>query len=172
MNPTAPLVDGDEKQLENASEPVILFVDDEPRSLKCFRKILSQDFEIFTASNAAEAIEILEARGSEIGILVADQRMPKTTGVDLIKIARAQWPHIVPLLATAYIDIDATTEAINEGHIFKYIRKPWDRDQLKAQLKEASKEYARIISNAKLVEANRELKQASEAREEFIRTLS
>lgn len=175
MNPTSTLVAKNENTIESNQDrqsPKVLYVDDEPRSLKCFRKILSQDFDIFTACSATEAIEVLESHGSDIGILVTDQRMPKTTGVDLIRHTRSEWPHIVPLLVTAYVDIDAAVAAINEGRVFKYIRKPWDRDQLRAKLLEASEEYTRIQLNAKLAEVNRELEKTSQTREDFIRTLS
>ena len=175
MNPTSTLVAKNENSIESNLDrqgPKVLYVDDEPRSLKCFRKILSQDFDIFTACSAAEAIKILESHGSEIGILVTDQRMPKTTGIDLIRRTRSEWSHIIPLLVTAYMDMDAAVDAINDGRVFKYIRKPWDRDQLRDKLLEASEEYTRIQSNANLAEANRELEKTNQTREDFIKMLS
>lgn len=150
----------------------ILYVDDEPKALKYFIKAFSADFEILTAESVAEALDILEESGDEIGILLTDQRMPKATGVDLLKVVNHKWPDIVSLLVTAYSDVDDTVEAVNEGHIFQYIRKPWNPDKLKIMLLEALQEFNRIRYSKQLAIKNVKLEEAYRLQEEFIHMLS
>lgn len=116
----------------------ILYVDDEEKALKYFRRAVSDEtLPVYTASSVPEALTVLEAHGSEIGVLVTDQRMPGQTGVDLLRRVREDWPDIMRLLTTAYSDLDEAIEAVNRGEIFRYITKPWDMRQLRAELHQA-----------------------------------
>jgi two-component system NtrC family sensor kinase len=113
----------------------ILFVDDERPNLAVFAAMCGDDFPVLTASSAAEALEVM--RRHEVGVVLSDQRMPDTTGVQFLERIRAEFPDTVRMLVTAYADLGATIEAINRGHIRRYIRKPWDAEELKAHLAEA-----------------------------------
>ncbi|HET8700378.1 MAG TPA: response regulator [Nitrococcus sp.] len=116
----------------------VLYVDDEEKALKYFRRAVSdQALAVHTAASVAEALTVLEAHGSEIGVLITDQRMPGQTGVDLLRRVREDWPDIIRLLTTAYSDLDEAIEAVNRGEIFRYITKPWDIRQLRAELAQA-----------------------------------
>src|ERR1700733_14937690 len=115
----------------------ILYVDDEERSLTNFTRAFADDFQILTASNAAEGFKLIETRGDEIGLLLTDQRMPGEKGVWLLERARQSRPHIIRILVTAYTDMDAAIAAINSGAIYKYVTKPWDPVQLVLTLKQA-----------------------------------
>ncbi len=112
----------------------VLYVDDEEKSLKYFRMALGRDFDVMTASSAAEAMEILEREGDRIGVLVTDQRMPEETGTDLLGRVRRQRPGIVRVLTTAYSDLDSAIEAVNSGGVFRYVTKPWDIRDLRGVL--------------------------------------
>jgi len=112
----------------------VLYVDDEEQSLKYFRKAFDQDFRILTALSAAEARQILDAQGSEVGILITDQRMPGETGVDLLGYVRRTLPAPVRILTTAYSDLESAIEAVNTGAIFRYVVKPWDIRDLRGVL--------------------------------------
>ncbi|MCH6257208.1 response regulator [Puniceicoccaceae bacterium K14] len=150
----------------------ILYVDDEPMALKYFVKTFANDFDVLTAASVDEGLELLESKSEQIGVLLTDQRMPKKTGVELLKSVKSKWPDIVPLLITAYSDIDDTIKAVNEGHIYQYIRKPWYPDQLKIMLLQAIQEYNEISYNRKLAETNKKLEDAHRLQEEFIQMLS
>lgn len=112
----------------------VLFVDDEPQALKYFEKAFHQDFPILTASGVQEAREILDREGDRIGVLVADQRMPGETGVELLSEVRRQRPQIVRILTTAYSELDNAIEAVNSGAVFRYVTKPWDLRDLRGIL--------------------------------------
>ena len=113
----------------------ILYVDDEGRSLKCFRQAFEDSFEIYTARNAAEGYEILCERRDHIGVLLTDQRMPGESGVELLDKARRLDPRIIRILVTAYSDVETVVESVNTGAVFHYLTKPWDPEVLKGMLK-------------------------------------
>lgn len=113
----------------------ILYVDDEEKSLKYFRRSFEDTFRIFTAPNAAEGYRILTDHQEEIGVLMSDQRMPGEQGVQLLEKARRLQPRIIRILATAYTDLDAAIAAVNSGAIYKYVTKPWDVPELETTLK-------------------------------------
>jgi two-component system probable response regulator PhcQ len=115
----------------------ILYVDDEAMSLKYFKANFEDRFSIMTALGASEAFRLFELHKDDIGILIADQRMPSMTGVELLEKVRQQRPKTIRMLATAYSDLDAAIAAVNTGAIYKYISKPWDIPELEITLMRA-----------------------------------
>ncbi|MFW6119042.1 MAG: response regulator [Planctomycetota bacterium] len=115
----------------------VLYVDDEEKSLKYFTRALEEDFRILTASSAAEAEQVLSGEDVKVGVLVADQRMPGQTGVELLAGVRRSRPGIVRILTTAYSDLDSAIEAVNSGAIFRYVVKPWDIRELQGIMRSA-----------------------------------
>ena len=113
----------------------ILYVDDEEKSLKYFKRAFEDQFRILTAANAQAGFKLLEQHADEIGLLMTDQRMPGEKGVWLLERARQFRPHIIRILVTAYADMDAAIAAVNSGAIYKYVSKPWDPPQLEQTLK-------------------------------------
>ena len=113
----------------------ILYVDDEEKSLKAFERAFSDDFRVFTASNAIDGFRLLEKHADEIALLLTDQRMPGEKGVWLLERARQLRPRILRMLVTAYSDFEAAIAAVNSGAIYKYLSKPWDPPQLELTLR-------------------------------------
>jgi two-component system sensor histidine kinase/response regulator len=118
------------------SQYAVLFVDDEPHNLVTFRYAMDDQFNVLTAGGADEALKILESNENVV-VLVADQRMPKTSGVELCARAKALRPDVVRMIATAYADIHEAIEAINHGHVVRYIVKPWRNEELAIVLETA-----------------------------------
>lgn len=118
------------------SQYAVLFVDDEPHNLVTFRYAMDDQFKVLTAGSAEEALRILESN-DDIVVLVADQRMPKTSGVELCARTKALRPEVVRMIATAYADIHEAIEAINHGHVVRYIVKPWRNEELAVVLETA-----------------------------------
>jgi two-component system probable response regulator PhcQ len=121
--------------LYNYQKFAILYVDDEEKSLKYFVRAFSEQFRMFTATNAQEGLKILEQHKDEIGLIMTDQRMPGEKGVWLLERARQLKPQIIRILATAYADMEAAIAAVNTGAIYKYVTKPWDPPELENTLK-------------------------------------
>jgi len=99
----------------------ILYVDDEENNLNSFRAQFRKQYEVFTAVNAKDAFRVLEK--NKIHIIISDQRMPQTTGVEFLEKTIEKYPDSMRLLITAYADIDIVIEAINRGQINKFIQK-------------------------------------------------
>lgn len=117
----------------------VLYIDDEVGNLNAFKAAFRRDFNVFISDNAEEGLEILDKE--EIHIIMTDQRMPKTTGVQFLQKVLEKHPDPIRILVTGYTDMDALVDAVNKGHIFKYITKPWEVDNLKMILEKAYEVY-------------------------------
>jgi signal transduction histidine kinase len=106
----------------------VLYVDDELNNLLSFQAAFRRRFDIYIATTASEGLEILE--NTAISVIIADQRMPKITGVEFFNIVLQKFPDPIRILLTGYSDINALADAINKGEIFRYIKKPWDQNEL------------------------------------------
>lgn len=115
----------------------ILYVDDEAMALKYFERLVGPLAPVLTASSVEEGRAMLKAHGSEIAVLVCDQRMPGERGNELLRHARDYYPGVVRMLTTAYSELGDAIEAINSGEIYRYINKPWELESLRADLKNA-----------------------------------
>jgi DNA-binding NtrC family response regulator len=132
----------------------ILVVDDEPEILYSLRGLLRREFDVSTAESGQEAMETLQRQ--PIHVVMTDQRMPVMTGFELLSRVQGEWPDAIRMVFTGYSDIKAVIDAINEGHIFRYITKPWDPDELRAVLHHACEEYDRIVERKRLLTALRD----------------
>ncbi len=113
--------------------PAILAVDDEPAVLAAVARDLRRGFgeryRILRAGSGPEALDILRevrARGDQVALLVADQRMPGMSGTDYLVEARKLAPEAKRVLLTAYADTEAAISAINDVALDYYLLKPWD----------------------------------------------
>jgi two-component system response regulator HupR/HoxA len=132
--------------------PAILVVDDELRSQEALRRTLEEDFEVFCASSAAEGMEILDMEQSTVGIRVVlcDQRMPGTTGVQFLKEVRQRWPDIVRIILSGYTDAEDIITGVNEAGIWQYLLKPWQPEQLLLILQRAAELWRLQQENQRL----------------------
>jgi len=117
--------------------PAILFVDDEATAVKYFQRAIGQLAPVATGGSVEEGKALLDAHADSLAVLVSDQRMPGEYGNELLRYARERYPHIVRILTTAYSELDQTVEAVNQGQIHRYIKKPWDITALRMELKQA-----------------------------------
>ncbi|HEX4124608.1 MAG TPA: response regulator, partial [Tepidisphaeraceae bacterium] len=152
----------------------ILVVDDEVEVVNSLKGLLRLDYIVTGASSAAEAMEILARQ--PIHIVMTDQRMPEMTGAELLRSIHQQYPDIIRLLFTGYADVKAVIDAVNKGHVYRYINKPWNPEELLAIVRDAGNLYDLVIERKQLIEQlqqkNAELKQASELKSAFIKVAS
>ena len=127
----------------------ILVVDDEQDNLDAFRFNFRKTFDIITANSGPEALQILADK--EVAVVVTDQRMPKMTGVELLREVRNQQPDSVGIILTAFTDVDVLIEAINLGQVYRYITKPWDAKEVRGVLQYAIERFHLQRENKKLV---------------------
>ena len=130
------------------SLPTVLVVDDEVRSQEALRRTLEEDFQVFTASSAAEARTIMERE--TIQILLTDQRMPEVSGVEFLRQVRQEWPDTVRIIISGYTDSEDIIAGINEAGIYQYLLKPWHPEQLLLTLKRAAELYRLQQENCQL----------------------
>ena len=161
--------------------PTLLVVDDEVDVLESLRHQFHRTYRVLTSSSGAEAIALLEA--NDVEVLLTDQRMPGMPGDVLLRQARQLKPDTIRMLFTGYADIQAVINAVNEGHIFRYILKPWDTAELEGIIRQGIEQHdlladrRRLIAelqaaNAQLVAANAELARAGQLKTAFIEVAS
>jgi two-component system response regulator HupR/HoxA len=126
----------------------VLVVDDELRSLETLRRTLEEDFTVFTALSAEEG-ELIMGR-EFVHIVLSDQRMPGTSGVEFLRRVRSQWPETVRLILSGYTDAEDIIAGINEAGIWQYLLKPWHPDQLLLTLKSAAELWRLQQENQRL----------------------
>lgn len=118
----------------------ILYLDDEVQNLSAFKASFRRYYEIHIASNAAEAISILQEK--EIHLVMIDQRMPDITGVQFLRIINEDFPEPIKILVTGYIDIgDLLDDAVKNGDVYRCINKPWTETDIRITVEEAYKTY-------------------------------
>ncbi|MBT31299.1 MAG: two-component system response regulator [Thalassobius sp.] len=113
----------------------VLYVDDEESNLRIFKTAFRRHYNVFTAVTVEEGIDILTE--NEIHLIVTDQRMPKMSGVEFLTKILPDYPDAVRMILTGFSDVQAIIAAINSGRVYRYITKPWDKDELKNILDEA-----------------------------------
>lgn len=128
----------------------ILVVDDEIDNLDLLKRTFRREYNVHTANSAQEALKMLEGR--EFAVIVSDQRMPEMTGVELLQKAREKYPYTIRILLTGYTDINALVDAINMGHVYRYVTKPWSREEIVMTVKRAVEHYETTKQNFRLLE--------------------
>ncbi len=155
-----------DSKFEEAKKGKVLFVDDEVNIQKLFIANFNNEFDIQTASNGKEGLEL--ARRQEFDIVVSDQRMPLLTGIEFLKELRAINPHQERIILTGYTEYDVVVRAINECGIYHFFTKPWDYNALKLCLVSAAEKVSFRKRNDSLIQA---LIQANEALERASRNI-
>ncbi len=133
----------------------ILIVDDESANLRLLERLFRRDYEVVTASSGPEALELLVQH--DVALIITDQRMPGMTGIELLKRTVALRPRMVRIILTGYTDVAALVEAINCGHVYKYVAKPWSNDELRLTVERALEHYEATKSRHELELANSRL---------------
>ena len=128
----------------------MLVVDDEQDNLDAFRFNYAKTFSLNLASGAEEALAI--AKEKDIAVVVTDQRMPRMTGLELLRAVRDLRPDAVGIIITAFTDVDVLIEAINLGRIYRYVTKPWDSKELRGILIQAMERFHLVRENRRLAE--------------------
>lgn len=114
----------------------LLLVDDEANILSALKRLLRRDgYTLLTADSGEAGLALLRER--PVDVILSDQRMPGMSGVEFLRKARELCPDTVRMVLSGYTELQSITDAINEGAIFKFLTKPWDDEQLRANIAEA-----------------------------------
>jgi response regulator RpfG family c-di-GMP phosphodiesterase len=150
----------------NECKHTILCVDDEINILNSLKRLFRKEgYCLLTASSGFEALKMVEENNG-IHLVISDQRMPGMNGTEFLAKVREKYPDIFRIVLTGYTDIDAITESINEGHIYKFILKPWNDQNLVLDIRQCLDQYelreANTSLHKKILQQNEELKRINE----------
>jgi len=152
----------------NEGKIKVLYIDDEMPNLLGFKASFRFNFHIFIAHSAEDAFDVLN-KNPDIEVVLCDQRMPDTTGVELLEMIRSSHPFPIRILITGYTDVESIIDAINRGHIFRYIKKPWQENDILSAINEAHQYY---LTTSMLAQKNEELKKAYRELDKFAYSVS
>ncbi len=126
----------------------ILVVDDEAANLQKLQRTFYGRYPVLAAGSGHEALEIIR-KNSGIAVVIADQRMPDMTGVDLLRQTLVLLPEAVRIILTGYTDVDVLVAAINSCKVYRYIVKPWDPPDLLMTVERGLEAYRLAAENAR-----------------------
>ena len=156
--------------MSTPDKPCLLVVDDEPEICDSVSHLLHRTYRVLRAHSAAEAVELLSQHAVEI--IMTDQRMPEMTGVEMLQKIKSQYPEAIRILFTGYADINSVIAAINQGHVYRYLSKPWQPEELEAAVADAATEYTRIVQRSRELTNCRERIAQLERENQRLRELS
>ena len=140
--------------MTNNQKHTILVVDDEAVSRMKLAKLLGQQYRVMTAASGAEAREIL--RHQDVSLIIADQRMPGMTGIDLLRETHAKSPDIICMLMSAVDDVSTFVDAIAKCGAARVIIKPWDSAKLLEDIRNSIQRYDTLIATRRSIERLKE----------------
>ncbi len=149
----------------------VLIVDDEVDNLNALKRLLRNHFDVTVAENGQDALNIVQEQ-PEFDVFVSDQRMPGMTGSEFFEKVQSIAPKPTRILLTGFADLEAVIEAINKGHIWRYLSKPWEPEDLIQTLRQAAErtQMGRSLDKSKkeLERALTELRAKDWARERLL----
>ena len=154
-----------------AQRRTLLLVDDEPNILASLKRLLRRDaYHILTANSGQEGLDVLASNA--VDVIVSDQRMPGMLGADFLRKAKLLCPQTIRIMLSGYTELQAVTDAVNEGAIFKFLTKPWEDHQLREHIAEAFRlkgiDDDNVRLNAQLRDANQALAAANAAMQALV----
>lgn len=128
--------------MEKANKKInVLYVDDEANNLTSFKANFRDEFNVFTVASPEEGLTVLE--NNEVHAIITDQYLKGTSGVDFLQSIIEKHPDPMRILLTGYAVIEDIIEAVNKTHIYAYINKPWDKDNLVSVVNNAYAVYCK-----------------------------
>lgn len=167
----SPSVLGEDLMMESAHGRHLLLVDDDPNLLVSLVRLLQKDgYDVHSAHSAREAFDILA--NHPVDVVLSDHRMPEMSGTEFLEQVKDIYPHTVRLVLSGFAELDSVTEAINRGAIYKYLTKPIDDQDLRANIREAFQRHDIEQQNNRLKieleQANAELVQLNHILEQRV----
>jgi signal transduction histidine kinase len=127
----------------------LLAVDDEPANQRAVRRALGDEHEVLTAGSGAEALAVMAER--EVALVISDHRMPGMTGAAFLAETVERHPAVIRIVLTGYAEVEVLLDAINRGHVYHCLGKPWQAHELRQVVRrgldcwEAAAERAQLL---------------------------
>ncbi len=134
---------------QKEEKPTVLIVDDEDNNIQLLKRTFRSKYNLLTANNGLQALEVVKQYGDKISLIVSDQKMPVMEGTEFLKKVRETNPQIIKILLTGHVGTDILVSAINDCDLFQYILKPFDLEELQMAVDKGIEKYE-MASNNKL----------------------
>src|SRR6266849_2263455 len=121
--------------VEGPRKSGVLLVDDERPNLLVLRGFLESGYTVYEAESGIQALEVADK--SEIDVVIADQRMPEMTGVEMLEELRSRKPDVAGIVLTGFTDPPALISAINRARVFRFLKKPWQPEDILEAVRQA-----------------------------------
>jgi DNA-binding NtrC family response regulator len=138
--------------MQSLAKHRVLVVDDEERVTRILDAILRDEYNVQVCNDPIEALNLV--RGNFFHVVISDQRMPQMDGSEFLRRAKEISSATVRILLTGYSDLSAIVDSLNEGEIFRYVRKPWRTDEIRTLVREASEISARTVEAIRIARAS------------------
>jgi response regulator RpfG family c-di-GMP phosphodiesterase len=142
---------------ESTARPILIVDDEEIVLVALYETLRREHYDVVTTSDPATALA--ELKKTEFSVIISDQRMPMMTGLELLAQAREIQPNAIRILITAVLSLDTVIDAINKGEIYRFVVKPWLREELLVTVKNAVQRYELIRQNTRLQAATQAMNQ-------------
>jgi len=138
-----------EQNIAKESVHPILIVDDEEIVLMALRDTLMREgYKVVASPHAVHAVTVLQEQ--QFSVVITDQQMPMVTGLEFLAQVKKIQPDATRILVTGVLSLSTVIDAINKGEIYRFVVKPWLREELLATVKNAVQRHELICTNAKL----------------------
>ena len=116
--------------------PHILYVDDEVINLELLQLTFKNEFHVITAESAKEGLMLLQ-QYPDIRVVISDLKMPMMSGLDFVKKVKEMDNSKACMLLSGFMESDVMLEGFNKELIFRYLMKPWSKEELQQSIQEA-----------------------------------
>lgn len=132
-------------------DEMILLVDDDPNILNGYRRTLRKHFRLKTALGSQQGIKTFREEGP-FAVVISDMKMPEMDGIEFLQRVQDHDPETVRIMLTGYAEFNTVIEAINKGHIFRFITKPCSAEDMTRVIQDGIKQYRLIRSEKDLLD--------------------
>lgn len=129
----------------------VLFVDDDPKILSAFQRVLRNRVNIRTAAGPLAGLKAMKSDGP-FAVVVSDQQMPELPGIEFLRKVEEIDPHAVRIMLTGNADQKTATDAINQGHVFRFLNKPCTPERLGDVIDAALAHHRAAMAERELLE--------------------
>lgn len=137
--------------MTNVHCTAVLMVDDDPRLLDGFRRQYHRVLQLTTALGGAEGLQTLQQKGP-FAVVVSDYQMPEMNGIQFLSKVREIAPDTVRIMLTGNADLQSAVNAVNEGHVFRFLTKPCSPQDFQSTMRAAIEQYQLRFAEKTLLE--------------------
>ncbi|MBL7989901.1 MAG: hybrid sensor histidine kinase/response regulator [Candidatus Kapabacteria bacterium] len=158
----------DSKQTSGAGERrTLLIVDDETMLLEMLARLFNEHYRVYTAESGDAALALLQ-QGIMPEVIIADQRMPGMQGPEFLAQSRGFVPQAVRIILTGYTDVQDIIASINLGHVYRFITKPWNPEELLETVRISFEHHDISTRNKELADALARLEELNRDKTELM----